>query len=106
MSSQAGDGPPPRKVLYYMAEQIPASSTGARRVTEAGVGEDRSDVQPSHIQPVDRPPEGARIATTPVEFTPSHCQGVTIADGAACRARPLKDGPLCVGHTRQAQLRA
>jgi len=79
---------------------------GIRQVNEAGVAEGQEGVQPrSQIRPVG-PPEGTQIAAAGAEFRPDHCQGLTAADGAACKARPLKGELLCVGHTRSATLNA
>lgn len=77
-----------------------------RKVNEAGVGEGQEGVQTkSQIRPVGAP-EGTRIAAPGGPFVPDHCQGVTVADGAACSAHPLKGETLCVGHARSASLNA
>lgn len=44
----------------------------------------------------------ADLSWSPAEFKPLNCQGIK-KDGAACQAKPVKTGHLCIGHLRQAE---
>ncbi len=69
-----------------------------REVSVAGV--DIAQAKVVKLQPVGSTSK-MRPAPQGGPFTPDHCQGVT-KKGAACTARPLKGGMLCVGHQRKA----